>query len=230
MIKKLYDVNQILKNNPYWYEFENKYFVGDDLQSKIFVIPKNLYLENPFKNNSENSLFIENGKELYKFISDNKKLDSEGKITKNSIDMLNEKFPVKYTKLEKEYFLPHLDKMKYIDGTSISLYYDDVMVKEKEVLISDIVDTLALKRKEVENEFVYLEIKGSNLYLHKSVTKLDLQSKALICLNNFVKLKTKKRSIHTEFFRVYPNEKNKISIHYGNDEYEIIYIFNVYDF
>jgi hypothetical protein len=110
----------------------------------------------------------------------------------------------------------------------MSLWYEGECLKNNDILIGDIIDVLDHKKSVVQNEFLFLEIvKGKQIHIFESKLGLSLRNKTLICLNNFVSLKTKKKDT-TEFLTLHSGE-NRIYVHYGNSEYDVVFKFQIFD-
>ena len=226
--KRLYDVNQWLKNDPYWYDFKDGHFIGADEQSDVYIEPKGFKIDNP---SGKRFLSIPNGKVLYAFIAEHKKgkEEKESVITSKEISLAGHSFPVSYT----DSFPPQrltdvpISQLEEHDCSAMSLWYEGEMLKDGKILIGDIIDILDHKKSLVQNEFVFLEIKGDEVHLFNSKLGLSLRNKTLICLNNFVKLKTKKKD-NTEFLMLHSGG-NRLYVHYGNAEYDVCYQFHLFD-
>lgn len=225
--KELYKVNQWLKNDPYWYDFDDNHFIGADDQSDIYIEPKTFKIERP--ENGKRFLHIPNGKELYSFMTEAKKGSPEGFITDSEIIIGESRFRISFTDQFPQQRLADvpIDILEQHDCSEMSLWYERELLKEGQVTISDISAVLSKKKSVVQNEFVFLEIKGSEIHLYNSKLGLSLRNKTLICLNNFVDIKTKKKD--TGEFLTLHSGGNRLYVHYGNSEHDICYQFHLFD-
>lgn len=230
--KKLYDINQWMKGaSPYVYDFQENVFIGYDGQSEIQVAPSDFKLKNPTK---KRFLVIREGKTLYQFLGEKKKgvkgaLPAE--LTDKAIVVSDESYPVEYSdKLPYDSLLHDVpvETLQELDCSRVQLYYDGNLVKKGDVLIGDIIEVLANKKKVVENEFLFLELSGSKILIYESKLGLSLRNKTLICLDKFFSPKTKKKDQASEFLHLHTGPE-RLYVHYGNSEMDVIYKFHIFE-
>jgi hypothetical protein len=224
--RKLYEVNQWLKNSPYWYDFKEKLFISADEQSDIYVQPKGSQLESP---SGERFMYVEDGKTLYKFVNENKTKDAVASLSETGITLNGATFPVKYT---DEPFKSRLtdvpwSRLEEHDCSSMSLWYNREHLKDGPILIGDIIDLIEFKKSIVQNEFLFMELERDQIHIFESKLGLSLRNKTLICLSNFFRLKTKKRDT-IEFMTMHSGD-SRLYVHYGNSEHDVVFKFHVHD-
>ena len=224
--RKLYEVNQWLKNNPYWYDFKEKLFISADEQSDIYVQAKGFKLESP---SGKRFMYVEDGKGLYKFVNENKTKDAVASLSETGITLNGATFPVKYTDEPFKSRLTDvpLDSLEEHDCSSMSLWYDREKLKDGPILIGDVIGVIEFKKSVVQNEFLFMELEGDQIHIFESKLGLSLRNKTLICLSNFFRLKTKKRDT-TEFMTMHSGD-SRLYVHYGNSEHDVVFKFHVHD-
>jgi hypothetical protein len=233
--KKLYEINQFLKNHPYYYDLKDHHFVSHDNQSDIMVSNGVFKIEG--LQVKKRFLYIEDGKALFKFLGEHKKGEGRGKaavipemrLTSKGFECKGEVFPVEFRDKVNLELLSNepLSQLKQLDCVKASLHYENDLLKEGNITMNDIIDVIAHKKTQVDNLFIFMEIIGKEIHLYESKFKLTLQNKTLICLDNFNPLKNKKGETE-EYLHMYIG-KNRLYISYGNSEYDFIYKFHIHD-
>lgn len=235
--KKLYEVNQFLKKNPYYYDMVDHQFISHDGQSDMIVSSAELKIENP--GSALRYLVIDDGGLLYHFLTLAKKLIDKGDgskkaaapcvLTKVGFECNGQLLRVRFSdKLD----LPMIScepkaTLKTLDGKKASLYYEKDMIKDGDIVMNDIIEIIVAKTTFVDNKFLFLELIGSEIHLYESKLALSLDHKTLICLNNFAPLKAKKGT--TGEYMTLHIGKSKLFVSYGNSQYDFVYKFHLHD-
>jgi hypothetical protein len=234
--KKLYEVNQYVKNNPYYFDLVEQTIISNDGQSDILISCDSFKIE--VEDEMPRYIFIEDGKKLYTFLSlhkkqligaDNKKYVPDMYLNERGFTCNGEEFPVKFTgKIDMSLLSDEpTSSLKELDCKKANLYYDGDIVKEGDIVMNDIIEIVDLKKQLVQNLFVFMEIIDGDIHLHETKLGLSLENKTLICLHNFEKLKNKKTE--TEEYMQLHVGMNRLYVSYGNSEYDFIYKFHLHD-
>ena len=226
--KTIYDINQIVKTKPYVYRFEDGHFVTNDGQSDLEVVHATFRLSDPTSGAA--GMAVDDGKALYTFLNAVKKdKDSELILTPKGFTKGEESFAVRFVDELPEHVIPDEEESGYeiLDCRDASIFYERELLKQGGVTIGDVLDVLDFKRKNVENEFVFMEMIDDQIMLFEDKTSLALEGKVLISINNFHRLKTKKRDTK-EFFHLCTGP-NRLYVHYGNSEIDLVYKFMMLD-
>jgi len=240
--KKLYELNQFVKNNPYYYDLVDHHFISHDGQSDILISSSTFKIEGaPTKNRY---IFIEDGKALFKFLGEHKKgkevdvaenvkapkrVVSDMFLTKNGFECDMDVFPVSFSNTVDLPLISNENtaKLNNIDCKKSKLFYENDLLIERGVNMTDILEIIVNKKKLVQNMFVFMELIGNDIHLYESKLGLTLKNKTLICLDNFSALKTKKND--KEEYLHFHIGKSRLYVSYGNSEYDFIYKFYLHD-
>ena len=224
--KQIFEVNQWLKRNSYSYDFEENLFLSNDGQSDIFIKPKEWSLPNP---GSTSFIKIENGNELYTFLNSRKGRDSSSRLNQDGLLVNNEDlFPFNYTSIPLKGVsdLPSLSTHEKVDCTKAKMFFDEVELKSSNILIDDIIQLTESNKKELGNEFLFLEIDKGNLCFFSSKLDLPMNGRSLICLNNFFRLKNKRKD--SPFLDIFTSETSFL-FNYGNTSFNVLFSFKTFN-
>lgn len=227
--RKLYDLNQLVKKNPYIFRFEDSHFVTDDGQSDFEVFCPSFSLEDP--TGKSKAFIVEDGKKFYTFLAASKKIKEEDLyFDEKGFYKSDNRFPVTFMSSLPTPLIEDLpaNKLKLLDAKNCKLFYENEMLADGNLLISNILDVLDFKKSSTGNEFVFLEIIDKSIMLYEDKTSLELKGKILIALNNFIKLKEIKNDT-SEFLHLHTSS-GRLYIHYGNKTIDIIHKFYLHDF
>jgi hypothetical protein len=256
--KKLYEVNQYVKNHPYYFDMVDQHFVSHDGQSDIMVSAAGLHIET--KEVKNRFVYVEDGKLLFKFLDSQKKLGTQAK--KEAKERAKQQAVAEGRKLAKgegdepdpvcvltqQGFLCNGETFPVVftDEVNLPLLSDQPKTSLKKLDCSkaslhyqgEVLKEEDVSINDIIDVIVHKKTQVDNLFIFMEIINNEIhlfESKLGLSMNHKTLIcldnfqPLKSKKAETQEYLHMHIGTHRLYVSYGNSEYDFVYKFNLFD-